>query len=124
MDSYDKLPDTEIKPIGEISNVFLDLGVTSFKEACEYVHNMEYGYNTTYKDKLILFTEKMGTCTTKHAVIAGLAEELNIPLHKHVGIYKFTEEISTDASKILKKYNVPATVFVASGFIRGYDKRC
>ncbi|MFX1376814.1 MAG: hypothetical protein ACFFA0_13480 [Promethearchaeota archaeon] len=107
MDLYDKLPDAEIKPIGEISKVFLDLGISSFKEACEYVHNMEYGYNTTYKDKLILFIEKMGTCTTKHAVIAGLAEELNIPLHKHVGIYKFTEEISTDTNKVLKKYNIP-----------------
>lgn len=107
MDSYDNLPNTEIIPIGEISKIFLNLGVRSFKEACEYVHNMEYGYNTTYKDRLILFTEKMGTCTTKHAIIAGLAEELDIPLYKHVGIYKFTEEISTDANDILKKYNIP-----------------
>jgi hypothetical protein len=106
MDSYDNLPVTEIKPKGEISKKFLELGISSFKEACEYVHNMEYGYNTTY-EKMILFLEQMGTCTTKHAIIAGLAEELNIPLHKHVGIYRFTEEISTDANKILKKYDIP-----------------
>lgn len=42
---------------------------------------------------MILFKEEKGTCTSKHAVIAGLAEELNIPLYKHVGIYKLTEEI-------------------------------
>ncbi|MFX0082720.1 MAG: hypothetical protein ACFE94_13300 [Candidatus Hodarchaeota archaeon] len=107
MDSYDNLPDTEIKPNGEISKYFLELGITSFKGACKYVHNMEYGYNTTYKEKMILFIEQMGTCTTKHAVIGGLAEELNIPLYKHVGIYKFTEEISTGANEILKKYNIP-----------------
>ncbi|MFW9940804.1 MAG: hypothetical protein ACFFFT_07175 [Candidatus Thorarchaeota archaeon] len=107
MDSYENLPNAEIKPNGEISKIFLELGITTFKEACHYVHNMEYGYNTTYKDKLILFTEQMGTCTTKHAIIGGLAEELNIPLYKHVGIYKFTEEISTGASEILKKYNIP-----------------
>ncbi|MFW9872983.1 MAG: hypothetical protein ACFFG0_07790 [Candidatus Thorarchaeota archaeon] len=107
MDSYDNLPDAEIKPNGAISNIFLDLGIKSFKEACEYVHNMEYGYNTTYEEKMILFIEQMGTCTTKHAVIGGLAEELNIPLHKYVGIYKFTEEISTGANEILKKYNIP-----------------
>jgi hypothetical protein len=28
----------------------------------------------------------MGTCTTKHAVIAILAQELRLPIHKHVGI--------------------------------------
>jgi len=107
MDSYDKLPDAEIIPVRELSKKFLELGIKSFREACDYVHNSEYGINTNADDKLIFFKENMGTCTTKHAVIAGLAEELNIPLHKHVGVYKFTEEISTGANEILKKYNLP-----------------
>ncbi len=71
------------------------------------MHNVEYGYNTNYDDKFIFFKEKKGSCTSKHAVIAGLAEELNIPLSKHVGIYKFTEEISTGTKEILKKYKIP-----------------
>lgn len=107
MDTYDKLPDAVIKPVGDISKKFLEMGITSFKEACKYVHDIDYGYNSNYDDKMIFFKENMGTCTTKHAVIAGLAEELNIPLSKHVGIYKLTEEISTDTNGILKKYNVP-----------------
>ena len=56
---------------------------------------------------MIFFKEKKGTCTSKHAVIAGLAEELNIPLYKYVCVYKFTEEISTGANEILKRYNIP-----------------
>ncbi|KKL81694.1 hypothetical protein LCGC14_1992180 [marine sediment metagenome] len=107
MDSYDKLPDAKIKPVGEMSKNFLDLGIKSFKQACEYVHNIEYGYNSNYDDKLIFFKENKGTCTSKHAVIAGLAEELNIPLYKYVGIYKLTEEISTGTNEILKKYKIP-----------------
>jgi hypothetical protein len=107
MDSYNKLPDAEIKPVGIISRKFLDLGIKSFKGACDYVHNADYGYNTDYDDKMIFFKENMGTCTTKHAVIAGLAEELGIPIFKNVGIYKFTEKISTGTDKILKKYNLP-----------------
>jgi hypothetical protein len=107
MDSYDKLPDAEIIPVRELSKKFLELGIKSFREACDYVHNSEYGINTNADDKMIFFKENMGTCTTKHAVIAGLAEELNIPLHKHVGIYRFTEKISTGANEILKKYNLP-----------------
>ena len=101
MDSYDKIPDAEIKPIGIISKKFLELGINSFKEACMYVHNIEYGYNTNYDDKLIFFKEKKGTCTSKHATIAQLAKELNIPMNKHVGVYKLTEEIAIGTNKIL-----------------------
>jgi hypothetical protein len=107
MDSYNNLPDAKITPKGDISNKFIELGIKSFREACLYVHEMEYGYNSTYDDDMILFKENKGTCTTKHAIIAGLAEELEIPLHKNVGVYKFNEEITTGAQDILKKYNLP-----------------
>ena len=107
MDSYDKLPDAEIIPVGELSKKFLDLGIKTFKDACNYVHNVDYGYNTNYEDKMILFKEKRGSCTSKHTVIAGLAQELNIPLYKHVCVYKFTEEITTGVNEILHKYNIP-----------------
>ncbi len=107
MDSYDKLPDAEIKPFGELSIKFLDLGIKTFGEACDYVHKIDYGYNTNYEDKIIIFKERKGSCTSKHAVIAGLAQELNIPLYKHVCVYKFTEEITAGVNEILKKYEIP-----------------
>jgi hypothetical protein len=107
MDAFNKLPDAEITPEGETSRKFLELGIRTFKKACDYVHNIEYGYNTNYDDKFIFFKENKGSCTSKHAVIAGLARELNIPLYKHVGVYKFNEEISTGTNEILKKYNIP-----------------
>jgi hypothetical protein len=107
MNSYNNLPEAQITVVGKISQKFLDLGIKSFREACKYTHNIEYGYNTDYDDKMILFKENKGTCTTKHAVIAGLAEELGIPLYKHVGVYKFTEAISNGTNKILQKYRIP-----------------
>lgn len=107
MDKLELLPDGEIKSKGDISDKFLELGITSFKEAAIYVQNMDYGYNTNKDDRMILFKEKCGSCTTKHAVIASLAEELDIPLYKNVCVYKFTEEITTGAAEIIKKYNIP-----------------
>ena len=107
MDSYDKLPDAEIKPVGELSIKFLDLGIKTFREACDYVHKIDYGYNTDYEDKMIFFKEKKGSCTSKHAVIAGLAQELEIPLYKHVCIYKLTEEITNGINDILKQFEIP-----------------
>ena len=107
MDSHDKLPDAEIILVGDLSKKFLELGIHSFKEACFYVHKIDYGYNSNYEDRMIFFKEKKGSCTSKHAVIAGLAEELGLPLYKHVCVYKFTEEITEGVQKILDKYNVP-----------------
>ena len=57
MDKYDKLPDAEITPNGDVSKKFLELKITSFKEAALYVHNMDYGYNTNRDDKMILFKD-------------------------------------------------------------------
>jgi hypothetical protein len=49
----------------------------------------------------------MGTCTTKHAVIATLGNELNLPMEKIIGIYAMTEEIVTGTNEILEKYDLP-----------------
>jgi hypothetical protein len=108
MDSFDLLPNGTISSeYGEYSRKFLELGVSDFKGACMYVHNLEYGYNSNKDDKWILFKENKGSCTTKHAVIATLADELGIPLHKHVGVYKFNEDICKGAGKITEKYSLP-----------------
>ncbi len=56
---------------------------------------------------MILFKEKMGTCTTKHAVIATLAAELDLPVEKNIGIYAMTERIVTGTDPILDKYGLP-----------------
>jgi hypothetical protein len=90
-----------------MSRKFLELNISSFKEAAIYVHNMEYRYNSNKDDRMILFKDNCGTCTTKHAVIATLAEELDIPLYKYVCVYKLTEEITTGVNEILKKYEIP-----------------
>jgi len=107
MDSFDNLPDAQIEPVGNISKKFIELGITSFKDACMYVHDSKYGYNSNYDDKMIFFKENMGSCTIKHATIAGLAEELQIPLYKHVGVYRFTDDITTGVAEIVKKYKIP-----------------
>ena len=119
MDSYDKLPDAEIKPVGEISKKFIELGIKTFKDACIYVHNSKYGYNSNYDDKMIFFKEKMASCTMKHATIAGLAKELEIPLYKYIGVYKFTEEITTGVDKITQKYNIPYVPMVHCFLVYG-----
>lgn len=107
MDGFNVFPDARITAAGPISKTFLDMGVRGFQEACGYVHGLPYGYNSDRDDLMILFKEKMGTCTTKHAVIATLAAELGLPISRGVGIYSMTEAIVTGADKILTEYGLP-----------------
>lgn len=107
MDTVKVLPNPPIDNKGTISARFIELGIKTFREACEYVHALPYGYNSSPDDIQILFKEGFGSCTTKHAVIATLAEELGIPVYKIVGIYAMTEDIVTGTKAILEKYHLP-----------------
>jgi hypothetical protein len=107
MDPYTVFPNKAIIKSGEISNQFLSIGIKAFMDACDYVHNLPYGYNSDRDDLMILFKEKMGSCTTKHAVIATLAAELDLPINKSIGIYPMTETIVTGTDSILNKYDLP-----------------
>jgi hypothetical protein len=107
MDKFTVFPDKRITGGKTVSDMFLNLGVESFIPACRYVQALPYGYNTDRDDLMILFKENKGTCTTKHAVIAALAEELDLPIVKNVGIYAMTEEIVTGTNEILDKHKLP-----------------
>jgi hypothetical protein len=116
------LPDEKITSAGVISETFLQLGIHSFAEACRHVHLLPYGYNSDRDDLMILFTEKIGSCTTKHAVIATLAAELALPVTKSIGIYAMTEAIVTGTDAILASYGLPylpmVHCFLTSGDLR------
>jgi len=107
MDSYTVLPNPMIDKKEIISEKFKSLKIKNFWDACKYVHELPYGYNSRTDDFLIIFKEGYGSCTTKHAVIATLAQELNIPIHKMIGIYAMNEDIVTGTNKILEKYHLP-----------------
>lgn len=107
MDPYTILPDPQISGGETISGLFRSLGIDRFHDACRFVHELPYGYNSNRDDPLILFKEKMGTCTTKHATIATLAQELGLPVSRGVGIYPMTEEIVTGTGRLTADFKLP-----------------
>ena len=106
MKSFAHFPDQPIAGTGKVSAEFFGRGIHTFLAACRYVYDLPYGYNSNRDDLMILFKEGMGTCTTKHAVIATLAKELHLPVLKHIGIYAMTEEIVTGTDNILAEYEL------------------
>lgn len=107
MDSYNVFPNVVLQKKGIISEKFINLNITSFRDACRYVHELPYGYNSSTDDILILFKEGYGSCTSKHAVISTLAEELGMPIYKTIGIYAMNEDLVTGVEHILEKYQLP-----------------
>jgi hypothetical protein len=107
MENFTILPDAPIAGLGPMAKTFSDIGIPSFVEACRWVHELPYGYNSDRDDLMILFKEKMGSCTTKHAVIATLAAELGVAIEKSIGIYPMTEALVTGTQQILERYRLP-----------------
>ena len=119
MKNYDVFPKKRIEGEGPVSKAFFELGISSLHEACRYVHELPYGYNSDRDDLMILFKEKMGSCTTKHAVIATLAAESGLPIEKSIGIYAMTEAIVAGAGTIIDKYGLPCVPMVRCLLVYG-----
>lgn len=100
------LPNTVLRNRGIISEKYLHQGVKTFHEACQWTRDLPYGTNSNNEDSLILFEEGHGTCTTKHGAIARLAQEHNLPVHKHLGFYRLNDEIVTGANALLVPYGL------------------
>ena len=107
MENCTVFPDKQITDAGPVSKAFLDLSIMNLQQACRYVPELPYGYNSNSDDLMTLFKEKMGTCTTKHAVIATLAQESALPIRKNVGIYAMTEDLVTGTDKLLAEFDLP-----------------
>lgn len=57
------------------SSAFRELGINDFLSACEYLKNLPYGRNANRHDFLLTLSEGKGTCSSKHAILAYLADE-------------------------------------------------
>src|SRR6218665_291137 len=57
------------------STVFRELGINDFHSACSYLQQLPYGRNANRHDFLLTLKEGKGTCSSKHAILAYLADE-------------------------------------------------
>jgi hypothetical protein len=104
--SYEVLPDVEIRSGGVFSDLFIKTGMKTFHDACKWVNDLPYDYNSDMVDSKLIFTEKKGVCLTKHGAIARLAEELGLPVRKNIGFFRLDNEIYTGIEKLLSKYGL------------------
>src|SRR5690606_16501 len=85
------LPDFKIVPKEKIADNFLKRRITTFRQAIDYIQNLEYGRNSNKDDLNTVFTDNKGTSSTKHAVLKQLCIEHEMDEVKlFVGIFKMT----------------------------------
>lgn len=101
------LPDFKINPNGPISIEFLKLNINCFVQACNFIQNLTYHRNTNKNDLLTIFTNKCGTCSTKHAILKSLADENNFPDLKLMnGIFRMKSTNMPKIATTLAKYDL------------------
>ncbi|MEO1591057.1 MAG: hypothetical protein AAFU71_07165 [Cyanobacteria bacterium J06632_22] len=100
------LPNVDLQSQGVISQQYLQRGLKTFHEACEWTLVLPYGSNSSNEDSLILFEEGHGTCTTKHGAIARLAQEQDLPVYKNLGFYRLNDDIVTGVNTLLAPHGL------------------
>lgn len=77
---------------GELSGGLVSKGCSTFAQAVDWIHELPYGRTPDRADWRQVLEHERGTCSTKHALIAALAEECSIPIGLVMGIYMMSEE--------------------------------
>ena len=100
-------PDFAIVYSAGISGAFLQRGITTFREAADYVSRLPYGRNADKTDLATVFSDGCGTCSTKHALLKVLANENDFDgLKLMVGIFKMNHNNTPAVAGTLGKYGL------------------
>ncbi len=97
-----------LKEQGSLSREFIQLGCHRWKEALEYVNRLRYARNADSNNFHLVLEEKRGTCSTKHALLAALAEEQGVPLFLMTGPMEMKAQHFSPLGPVLKKYHLTA----------------
>lgn len=117
------LPDFELKVDSEITRAFHHLGLNDFHSACEYVQALPYGRNASRGNFLEVLSEGKGTCSSKHGLLASLAEMYQQQdIHLMVGIFLMGKETHPQLEEILEIHQLKS-IPEAHAYFRFQDKR-
>lgn len=106
MRSWDALPDASLKAGGPVTAAVRACGPTDFRAVGRYLHEIPYGRTTNRADFMSVLPEGRGTCSTKHALLAALAHEQQLPVVLTLGIYEMHERNTPGVGVVLARYGL------------------
>jgi hypothetical protein len=99
-------PNPLLNPNGSLSDALISRGLGSFHDVVLWVWKLPYGRNSGRSDFRLVIEEGRGTCSTKHALLAQLADELGIDLQLRVGIFLMNEDNTPEIAETLRQYDL------------------
>ncbi len=84
-------PDFQLSANLELSSLIRTEGINHFRVLLDHIQSLPYGRNANRSDLSLVFKEKKGTCSSKHAFLKKVIEENEIVgIELLIGIYKMT----------------------------------
>jgi hypothetical protein len=106
MRSWSALPDVPLSRRDRITAAFRERGAVSVQQAGRLLQSLPYGRNTDGGRPLAVLEESRGTCSTKHALLARLAEEQELPIYLTLGIYEMSEANTPGVGAVLERFDL------------------
>ena len=122
MESWPFLPEAPIAATGPDSEAFLRIGCTSYRAAARLLHELPYGRNADRADFRLVLSERRGTCSTKHALLAAVARDQKLPVVLTIGIYDMSEANTPGVGSVLAAHGL-ASLPEAHCYLRYADRR-
>ena len=101
-----ELPDFSLKPEASLGAWFAASGIRNFRAAARYVMLLPYGRNSDRSNYRLVLEEGRGTCSTKHALLAALAQEHDRPVKLRLGIYEMDGINTPGVGPVLRRYGM------------------
>ena len=118
----DHLPNIELKTSGQVGRAFLNLGVTTYHEACRFIQHLPYRRPVDQTTPIAILHEHCGTCSSKHAVLKLLADEHAVEeIQLYIGVFKMDGVNTPKIKERLREYGL-AYLPEAHTYLRYMDK--
>jgi hypothetical protein len=106
MESWPILPEAPLNAPGSASEAFRQIGCGSYRSAARYLHELPFGRNADRANFQLVLSERRGTCSTKHALLAAVALEQNLPVALTIGIYDMTDANTPGVGRVLSAHGL------------------
>jgi hypothetical protein len=98
---YSLLPNKNLNPDLGLSALFIERACVTYHDACNYVWKLPYGRTGDSSDWKSVLSEGTGTCSTKHALLKALANELSLDIDLMLGIYPMKASNTVGVGQVL-----------------------
>lgn len=102
-------PAVRIEARGDVSTRVRELGIVDLRKAVRFVRNLPYGRPADPENPLAVLDERVGTCSTKHALLARLCAEQDVTdVRLTLGVYEMDGRNTPGVGPVLDAHGLDA----------------